>query len=110
MAVKSKVNIPLANIQTDHLPVEVELDEKGLGGALALLLQDKLKLDAAQVGNLTTDEEHNVFLLNRDHNVESKVSSNKPEISVLVDAMHVLIFGSPKHLSEQGQEKDSKSQ
>lgn len=100
MAVKFKINLPVTSITTDSIPAEVELDEKALGGALAMLIQEKIGVDDVTTANLRTDAAGNVFVVDSAGTVlETKVKES-PSIAALVDAMNVLLFKEPKKLGD----------
>ncbi|MDB5079218.1 MAG: hypothetical protein JWP00_1142 [Chloroflexi bacterium] len=100
MAVKFKVNLPITSITTDKIPVEVELDEQALGGALAMLVQQKTGVDDVTTASLRTDAAGNVFIVDSSGDVlETKVKES-PSVAALVDAMNVLLFKEPKRLGE----------
>ena len=100
MSVKLKVNLPVQNIATNSLPVEVELDDKGLGGALAMLIQQKTGLDDTAVGNLMTDNEGNIYTANSAREIEEKIIAKDASKAALVDAMNALVYGKPKKIGE----------
>ena len=106
MAVKMKVDIPVANITSDSIPVEIELEEKGIGGALLLLVQQKTGLDDRAVGNLSTNEEGSVFLLNSAGEVEEEVVKADKKMAALVDAMNALLFDKPRKLGDKDNDED----
>src|SRR5215210_7949375 len=105
MPVKMKVDIPIANITSDSIPVEIELEEKGIGGALLLLVQQKTGLDDRAVGNLSTNDEGSVFLLNSAGGIEEEVIKSDKKMTALVDAMNALLFDKPRKLSDQDKDK-----
>ncbi len=100
MAVKFKVNLPITSITADSIPVEVELDEQALGGALAMLVQQKTGVDNVTTAMLRTDSAGNVYIVDSNGEVqETKVKEN-PSVAALVDAMNALLFKEPKKLGE----------
>ena len=100
MAVKLKINLPVTSITSDSIPAEVELDEQALGGAMAMLIQEKTGVDDATTANLQTDATGNVFVVDSVGTVlETKVKES-PSIAALVDAMNVLLFKEPKKLGD----------
>lgn len=100
MAVKFKVNLPITSITTDKIPVEVELDEQALGGALAMLVQQKAGLDDADTAKLSTDLAGNVYLVDNAQTTPQLKVKESPSVAALVDAMNVLLFKAPKRLGE----------
>src|SRR5436305_9897896 len=100
MAVKLKINLPVSSITADSIPAEVELDEQAVGGALAMLIQEKTGVDDATTANLQTDAAGNVLVVDSTGTVlETKVKES-PSIAALVDAMNVLLFKEPKKLGD----------
>ncbi len=100
MVPKVKVDLPIANITTEKLEVELELSEKALGGALAMLIEDQTHIDNAATAELKTDNNGGVFVVNDKNEIEKHLADKDPRLAALVDAMNALIFGKPKKLGE----------
>lgn len=100
MAVKLKVNLPITSITTDKIPVEVELDEQAVGGALAMLIQQKTGVDDVTTALLRTDAAGNVFIVDSEGAVQETRVKESPSVAALVDAMNALLFKEPKRIGE----------
>jgi hypothetical protein len=100
MAVKLKINLPVGSITADSIPAEVALDEQALGGALALLVQQKTGVDDAAAATLRTDTAGNVYVVDSTGAVQETKVKESPSIAALVDAMNVLLFKEPKKLGD----------
>jgi len=100
MAAKFKFNLPITSIATDNIPVEIELDEQALGGALAMLIQQETGIGDADTARLYTDHTGNVYILDSVKDTSKRWVKDSPSVAALVDAMNVLLFNEPKKVRE----------
>jgi hypothetical protein len=100
MPTKFKFNLPISSIATDNIPVEVDLDEQALGGALAMLVQQKTAIDDEDMAKLYTDHAGNVYILDSVKTTRQRKVKESPSVAALVDAMNVLLFHGPKKVRE----------
>lgn len=100
MAIKLKVNLPITSITTDKIPVELELDEQAIGGALAMLVQEKTGVDDVTAAMLRTDAAGNVFVVDSEEAVVETKVKESPSVAALVDAMNALLFKEPKRIGQ----------
>ncbi len=100
MAAKFKFNLPITSITADSVPVEIELDEQALGGALAMLVQQETAVSDADTARLYTDQAGNVYILDSVKDSSKRWVKDSPSVAALVDAMNVLLFHAPKKIHE----------
>src|SRR3954452_9139373 len=81
MAVKLKINLPITSITADKIPVEVELDEEAIGGALAMLVQQKTGVDDVTAAMLRTDAAGNVFIVDSEGTVQETKVKESPSVA-----------------------------